>query len=104
MYPTLSAVWAQLVADDESEAELALQSATVCTILSPAGPKRSRYMIDRICRIGRQEWTGWLAVMECQKPIVPELFFFCSFCVFFSSKNISENDMIPNCLFSLSDG
>ena len=32
----------QLVADDEQTAELALQSATVCTILSPAGPKRSR--------------------------------------------------------------
>jgi|EP00670_Eutreptiella_braarudii_P008547 COP9 signalosome complex subunit 4 len=34
----------QLVADDEQTAELALQSATVCTILSPAGPKRSRLL------------------------------------------------------------
>eukprot|EP00668_Euglena_longa_P029212 GGOE01036556.1.p1 GENE.GGOE01036556.1~~GGOE01036556.1.p1 ORF type:complete len:392 (-),score=170.22 GGOE01036556.1:86-1261(-) len=34
----------QLVADDEREAALALQSATVCTILSPAGPKRSRLL------------------------------------------------------------
>jgi len=34
----------QLVADDERESAHALQSATVCTILAPAGPKRSRLL------------------------------------------------------------
>uniref|UniRef100_A0A7S1N660 COP9 signalosome complex subunit 4 n=1 Tax=Eutreptiella gymnastica TaxID=73025 RepID=A0A7S1N660_9EUGL len=50
----------QLVAEDETEAAMALQSATVCTILSPAGPKRSRLLAT----LYKDERTGKLGPLH----------------------------------------